>query len=300
MTLADVPIRTVPPRSVAGALRRHTTGRRAPIQHAFFWVAAAVAVVYSVFPIIWILITSVKPQNELTSQPVTLIPSSITFDSYRAAFSQAAFGRYYLNSAIVVGISTAACLVLALMSGYALARLNFRGKPYVLLAILAASFFPPITQVVPLYTALRHVRLLDTYWAVIIPYTVRTLPIATWLLQAYLRDIPRDLEQSGMVDGLSRWRAATQLIFPIAIPGIATTTMIVFIENWNEFLYALAFLPTDSMRTLPVGIDLYPGQFSFPWGVISAATIAAILPLALLTLAFQRRLVSGLAAGAIK
>ncbi len=281
---------------LAGALRRPG---RAPAR-AGFYAMAVVFAVFSFFPIAWILLSSFMPLQELTAQPLAYLPQPPTLDSYRFALQQAPFARYYLNSTVCSLVATFACLVLAGLAGYAIARLRFRGKQVVLVGILMASFFPPITQLIPLYNVMNQFGLLNTYWALIIPYTFHTLPMAIWLLSAYLRDIPRDLEEAAMVDGTSRLGAFWRVIVPISAPGFITAGIIVFVYNWNEFLFALTFEPNADMRTIPVGIALYQGQFTYPWGTISAATVLAVVPLVLIILAFQRRLITGLTAGAVK
>lgn len=265
-----------------------------------FYAMAAFFSVFAFFPMLWILDTSLKPLDQLTAQPILFFPSRPTLSNYAIAFQQAPFGRYYLNSTVCSLSATLACLLLAGLAGYALARLRFRGKQLVLVGILTASFFPPITQLIPLYQLMLTLNLLNTYWALIIPYTFHTLPMAIWLLSAYLRDIPRDLEEAAMVDGTTRLGAFWRVILPVAAPGFVTAAIIVFVYNWNEFLFALTFEPNADMRTVPVGIALYQGQFTFPWGTISAATVVAVLPLVLIILVFQRRLISGLTAGAVK
>lgn len=272
---------------------------RAPAR-AGFYVMATFFAVFSFFPMAWILLSSFMPLRELTSQPLQYLPEPPTLDNYRFALQQAPFARYYLNSTVCSVVATAACLVLAGMAGYALARLRFRGKQVVLVGILMASFFPPITQLIPLYNVMNRLNLLNTYWALIIPYTFHTLPMAIWLLSAYLRDVPRDLEEAAMVDGTSRLGAFWRVIVPISTPGFITAGIIVFVYDWNEFLFALTFEPNADMRTIPVGIALYQGQFTYPWGTISAATALALVPLVLIILLFQRRLISGLTAGAVK
>lgn len=249
---------------------------------------------------LWVFDTSIKALNEVTAQPVTYLPSHPTLENYQIAFGQAPFGRYYLNSTIVSLLSTFFCLALAALAAYAIARLRFRGKQWVLIGILMASFFPAITQLIPLYNIMRTLGLLNTYPALILPYTFHTLPMAIWLLSAYLRDIPRDLEEAAMVDGSSRIGAFLRVILPVSAPGFITAGIIVFVYNWNEFLLSLAFMTEQNVKTLPVGIQQYQGQFTFPWGTISAATVLAVIPLVLLILIFQRRLITGLTAGAVK
>lgn len=277
---------------------RSRLGRRA--RNTAFYALVIVFAVFAFFPMVWIFLTSLKPPDEVAAQPVTYWPQGPTLDNYVIAFKQAPFLRYYGNSAVVALLATALSLVLAGLAGYALARLRFRGKQYVLLGIIAASFFPAIVQLIPLYNLMLTLGQLNQYPALILPYTFHTVPMATWLLTAYLRDVPRGLEEAAMVDGTTRLGAFWRVIVPISAPGFVTAGIVVFVYNWNEFLLALTFMPDPNMRTLPVGIALYQGQFTFPWGTISAATVVAVLPLVLIILIFQRRLITGLTAGAVK
>ena len=281
-----------------GARPKKTVWYRA--RFGLFNASALILGLYALFPVLWIFVTSIKPQSQLTAQPIVLIPTSITGASYKTAFSQAPFGRFYLNSLIVSLSATVLCLVLGSIAGYDIARLRFRYKKVVLVGILAFSFFPQITSVVPLFSIFKSLGLLNTYWALIIPYTFMTLPICVWLMNAYLQDLPRELEEAGVMDGLSRFGTFYRIVLRVAIPGIVTAALIVFATDWNEFLYALTFMTNLNMRTLPVGIALYPGQYTFPWGVISAATVLALVPVALAVSVFQRRLISGLTLGAVK
>ena len=294
---------TLSPPLAATRARRRAVARLRPGRvggRSAFYLMAIVFAVFSLFPMAWILLSSFMPLADLTSQPLVYLPHPPTLDNYRFALQQAPFVRYYLNSTVCSLTATFACLVLAGLAGYAIARLRFRRKQYVLVGILMASFFPPITQLIPLYNLMNKFNLLNTYWALIIPYTFHTLPMAIWLLSAYLRDIPRDLEEAAMVDGTSRLGAFWRVIVPISAPGFITAGIIVFVYNWNEFLFALTFEPNAVMRTIPVGIALYQGQFTYPWGTISAATALAVVPVVLIILIFQRRLITGLTAGAVK
>ena len=291
---------TAAPRYVPRPRAARPSLGRPPLSRIGFYAMAALFAAFAFFPMLWILDTSLKPLDELTAQPILYLPTHPTLSNYQIAFQQAPFARYYLNSVVVSLSATLACLVLASLAGYALARLRFRGKQVVLVGILTASFFPPITQLIPLYQLMLNLHLLNTYWALIIPYTFHTLPMAIWLLSAYLRDIPRDLEEAAMVDGTSRLGAFWRVIVPVSAPGFVTAAIIVFVYNWNEFLFALTYEPDANMRTIPVGIALYQGQFTFPWGTITAATVVAVLPLVVIILVFQRRLITGLTAGAVK
>jgi ABC-type glycerol-3-phosphate transport system permease component len=183
---------------------------------------------------------------------------------------------------------------------YALARLRFRGKALLLGVILAVSMFPQIAVVSPLFLLLRSLRLINTYPGLILPYLTFAMPLAVWLLVGYFRQLPSELEEAAMVDGAGRLRAFREVIVPLALPGIAATAILTFVYSWNEFLFALSFTLGPERQTVPVAIALFRGQYQVPWGQVLAAAIVATTPVAVLVLAFQRRIVQGLTAGAVK
>ena len=222
------------------------------------------------------------------------------FDHYRALFTERDFGLPIRNSLVVAGATTLFCVTIGSLCAYALARLRFRGKALLLGVILAVSMFPQIAIVSPLFLLLRSVRLIDTYPGLILPYTTFAMPLAVWLLVGYFRQLPAELEEAAMVDGASRLRAFRDVIVPLALPGIAATAILTFVYSWNEFLFALSFTLGPERQTVPVAIALFRGQYQVPWGQVLAAAIVATAPVAALVLAFQRRIVQGLTAGAVK
>jgi len=186
------------------------------------------------------------------------------------------------------------------LCAYALARLRFRGKAPLLGLILAVSVFPQISVISPLYLLLRSLHLINTYPGLILPYLTFAMPLTVWLLVGFFRQLPAELEEAAMVDGASRLRALREVILPLALPGLATTAILTFVYSWNEFLFALSFTLGPERQTVPVAIALFRGQYQVPWGQILAAAIVATAPVAVLVLAFQRRIVQGLTAGAVK
>jgi ABC-type glycerol-3-phosphate transport system permease component len=188
----------------------------------------------------------------------------------------------------------------ASLCAYALARLPLPGKGALLSLILAVSMFPQISIVPPLYLILRELRLLDTYPGLVLPYLTFTTPLAVWLLTGFFRQLPRDIEEAALVDGASRLRALRDVVLPLAAPGLASTAILTFLYCWNEFLFALSFTLGPDRYTVPVAIALFRGRYQVPWGQVLAAAVVATVPVALLVLAFQRRIVAGLTAGATK
>lgn len=263
-------------------------------------LVALVLLVNGLFPALWILFTSLKNEAELTRTPITWFPADPTLQNYVQAFTDQPLLTFLFNSFAVALLSTALTLLVATLAGYALARLNLRFRDLILAAIIAVSTFPLVTLLVPLFEIMRALGLLNTWTALILPYTVLSLPICTLILVSFFEAIPRDLENSAMIDGCTRLGALFKVVVPLAAPGVFTAGILAFVNSWDEFLLALSFNSNPAMRTLPVGITLYQGEFTFPWPVISAALVVGIVPVAVLIVVFQERVVSGLTSGGIK
>lgn len=263
-------------------------------------VAAALVVVNGFFPAVWILLTSLKTEAELVSRPITYWPRSAVLDNYVRAFTDQPLFRYLGNSFVVALLSTAISLVVAACAAYAIARLNLRRRQLILTCIVASSMFPLVTLLVPIFETMRTLDLLNTYTALVLPYTVLNLPVCTLVLVSFFQSIPKDLENAAMIDGCTRLGALVRVVIPLAAPGVFTAGILGFVNAWDEFLLALSLNSSAAMRTLPVGISLYQGEFTFPWPTISAALIVAIVPVAVLIALFQERVVGGLTQGGLK
>jgi ABC-type glycerol-3-phosphate transport system permease component len=253
----------------------------------------------SAFPFYWAIVASFTPEARLFQDP-SLVPTELVLDHYRALFTERSFWLPIRNSLVVAGTTTAFCVVIGALCAYALARLQFRGKSALLGFILAVGMFPQISVVSPLYLLLRELHLINTYPGLVLPYLTFAMPLTVWLLVGFFRQLPAELEEAAMVDGAGRLRAFWEVIVPLAVPGIATTAILTFVYSWNEFLFALSFTLGPERQTVPVAIALFRGQYQVPWGQILAAAVVATLPVTLLVLAFQRRIVQGLTAGAVK
>jgi multiple sugar transport system permease protein len=264
------------------------------------WIAAAIVVVNGFFPALWILLTSLKTEAELVQKPITYWPHNLTLGNYVQAFTDQPLLRYLGNSLTVALAATAASLLVSAMAAYAIARLNLRHRQLILTAIVASSMFPLVTLLVPIFETMRTLGLLNTYTALVLPYVVLNLPVCTLVLVGFFQSIPKDLENAAMIDGCTRLGALWRVVVPLAAPGVFTAGILAFVNAWDEFLLALSLNSSASMRTLPVGITLYQGEFTFPWPIISAALIVAIVPIAVLIALFQERVVSGLTQGGIK
>jgi multiple sugar transport system permease protein len=273
---------------------------RTPREYALWSIAILVVLLYALIPVIWIASLSLKPADQLSDR--RFLPQEISWDNYDTIFSTTEFTHALINSVGIAGIATLISIVLAAMAAYALARLDFAGKAVILSGALAVAMFPPISIVGSLFNIWRDVGLYDTWLGLIIPYLTFTLPLAIYTLSAFFREIPWELEQAAQVDGATPWQAFTKVIVPLAAPGTFTAAILVFIFAWNDFIFANTLTSTDEARTVPATLAFFTGgsQFEQPIGAISAASIVVTIPIIIMVLIFQRRIVAGLTAGAVK
>jgi multiple sugar transport system permease protein len=262
--------------------------------------ANLVVLVAALFPVFWLLMLSLK--SPATIADGRLIPSSWSLENYTGIFQESIFTRALVNSIGIAAISTVIAVALASLAAYALARLNFPGKRFILGAALAIAMFPPISIVGPLFEMWRTLGLFNTWPGLIIPYMTFTLPLAIYTMSAFFREIPRELEEAAQVDGATPFQAFVRVIAPLAAPGVVTTMILVFIFAWNDFVFAFSLTSTTAAQTVPAAIALFPGasQFTQPTGSIAAASMVVTVPVVVMVLFFQRRIVAGLTAGAVK
>lgn len=258
----------------------------------------ALLLAFALFPFLWAVAASFTPEAELFRGPS--LPDRLVTDHYAALFEERDFWVPIRNSLVVAGTTTLLCVMVGALAAYALARLDLPGKRTILALILAVSMFPQISIVSPLFLLLRWLGLIDTYPGLILPYLTFAMPLTVWLLVGYFRQIPPDLEEAARVDGATRWQVFAKVVLPLAVPGLAATAILTFLYCWNEFLFALSFTLGPDRHTVPVAIALFRGQYQVPWGQVLAAAIVATAPVAVLVLLFQRRIVQGLTAGALK
>ena len=283
-----------PPGRGRSATIRRLAGRIA------FYALIALIMFYAVFPFYWSVISSLKTGSALFE--VELVPRDPTFENYVALFREQPFARNILNSLLVATLATGLSLLLAVSAAYALGRVRFRGRKPVLLAMLSVSMFPQIAVLSGMFELIRLLGLYDNLLGLVLSYLVLTLPFTTWVLTAFMRDVPMELEEAAIVDGAPPWRIVVSVFLPIMGPALAATGLLAFILAWNEFLFALTFTLSTEQRTVPVAIALISGAtgYELPWGRVMAASVIVTLPLVLLVLVLQRRIVSGLTAGAVK
>ena len=265
------------------------------------WALGAVVVVlYALIPVLWIVSLSLKKPADLTDG--NFFPRSISFDNYRGIFEASFFTSSLRNSIGIALIATVLAVLLAMFAAYAIVRLEFPGKALLLSGALAIAMFPPISVIGPLFNMWRGLKLYDTWPGLIIPYMTFTLPLAIWTLSAFFREIPWDLDKAARVDGATPFQAFRKVIAPLAAPGVFTSAILVFIFAWNDFLFAITLTSTDRARTVPAALAFFSGssQFQEPTGSIAAAAVVVTIPIIIMVLVFQRRIVAGLTSGAVK
>jgi ABC-type glycerol-3-phosphate transport system permease component len=260
-------------------------------------IATVLAMLF--FPLYWMVISSFTPEARIFGAP-TLVPRTLVLDHYRALFGARDFWTPIRNSLVVAGATTGLSVAIGALCAYALARLQFPGKALILAFVLAISMFPQISIVSPLYLLLRELGLINTYPGLVLPYLTFAMPLTIWLLVGFFRQLPAELEDAALMDGASRLRTLREIILPLAWPGLATTAILTFLYCWNEFLFALSFTLGPERYTVPVAIALFRGQYQVPWGEILAGAVVATVPVAVVVLIAQRRIVAGLTAGAVK
>jgi multiple sugar transport system permease protein len=282
----------------AAPKRKH----KAPSQKTpwWLWICVAAIVVFCLAPFYWLVNISLKTGPDLSGSAV--VPPNPTLANYKSIFQNDDFVHALVNSAIVSLTTTVLALLVGSFCAYALARLRFKGKFLLLGAFLSITTFPPIAIAAPLFKLWTDIHLFNTLWGLIIPYLTFALPLAVYILVSFFREIPKDLEEAALVDGATRFQAFRKVVVPLAAPGLATAGILTFIFAWNEFLLAVTLTSTPKARTVPVAIAFFTGstEHEEPLGTIAAASVVISIPLIFLVLFFQKRIVAGLTAGAVK
>jgi trehalose/maltose transport system permease protein len=284
--------------TTAGATKK--ADNKATILRILFYVLVAAIIVFNLFPFFWALLSSFRPSNELFS--TKLIPNALTLDHYVEVFKDPRFVQSLINSVIVAGSTVLIALGLGSVCAYALGRLPFRFKGPVLYLVLTMTMFPQIAILSGLFVMLRTLDLFNTRQGLVLTYLIFTMPFTIWVMTQYFRSLPKELEEAAYVDGASPLKVFWDILLPLTMPGLVSTGLLAFIAAWNEFLFALTFTITDQMKTVPVVISQFTGASSFeqPWGAIMAASMVVTIPLVILVMIFQYRIVEGLTAGAVK
>jgi multiple sugar transport system permease protein len=265
------------------------------------WIIGSILILlYTLVPIVWMLSLSLKPGGDITNK--SFFPTNWSLDNYRLVFKTDLFTSALRNSIGISLISTVIGVVVAMFVAYAIARLDFPGKKFILSVALAIAMFPVVSLVGPLFNMWRAVGLFDTWPGLIIPYVSFTLPLSIWTLSAFFREIPWEMEQAAQVDGATNWQAFRKVIVPLAAPGVFTTAILAFFAGWNDFVFGVSLTSTNNARPVPAALAFFTGasQFQQPTAAIAAAAVVVTVPIVIVTLVFQRRIVAGLTSGAVK
>ena len=277
-----------------------------------FYALVALIFVYCLFPFFWALRCAFTPESDLFSTPLQYVPDHPTLDNFRQAFEAEFFRKGLLNSAIVAGGVTLLSLAIGTLAAFALGRFQFRGRSFVMYLMLSMTMFPSIAILGALYTMISGFSLgpidlpniYDTLWSLLFTYLIFTLPFTIWVLTTFMQALPGDLEEAAYVDGATPFQVFYKVLLPLLLPGLVTTGLLAFIAAWNEYLFALSFIQDPDKYTVPIAITSFVGEsgsaFQQPWGTIMAATIIITVPLVALVLVFQRYILAGLTAGAVK
>ncbi len=291
----------------AEAARPAAAGRRSALQglsRAVFYLLVVIILIYTLVPFYWALRSSFTPTNELTATPVTYFPAHPTLEHYKGVFGSGQFRRALLNSAIVSISVTLISLVIGSLASYALGRFNFRGRTPMLYLILSMTMFPQIAVLGALFSMINQFHLYNKLSALILTYLIFTLPFTVWVLTSFFKQMPGALEEAAYVDGATPFQTFYKILLPLIGPGLVTTGLLAFIGAWNEFLFAVSFTQTPDKRTVNPAIFYFTGStgagFEIPWGQIMAATVVVTVPIVVLVLIFQRKILAGLTAGAVK
>jgi ABC-type glycerol-3-phosphate transport system permease component len=273
---------------------------RAALFRLWVYGLAALLLTICAFPLVWMVITSIKPDREILTAVPTFIPSEVTFDAYVRLFTRTNFATYFKNSVIVAGSATLITVVIGTLAAYGITRFRFQGRELISTTMLFTYMFAPIMIVVPFYILMRAAGLVNTHFGLTLSYATFSLPFSMWLLRSFFQSIPLDLEEAAMTDGASRPQAVVRVIVPLALPGVIAVTIFTFIVAWNDYLFARVLISSDSLKTLPVGInDLYVSTVT-DWGMMMAGGVVITLPALVFFVVVQRYLIAGWGAGAVK
>jgi len=274
--------------------------RQSIVAKAAFWLLIVAIVIFSIFPFYYAIISSFRSGSALFS--TSILPDAFDSANYVSVFVGQPFARNIANSVFVAVAVVALSLFLGVTAAYALGRVSFRGRGLLLITILSVSMFPQVAVLSGMFELVRALGIYNSLWSLILSNMILTLPFTVWVLTTFMRELPKELEEAAFVDGASPWVVVSKIFLPLMWPAMVTTGLLAFIAAWNEFLFALTFTLSAEQRTVPVAIALLSGatQFELPWGNIMAASVIVTVPVVILVLIFQRRIVSGLTAGAVK
>lgn len=264
------------------------------------YILLALLVMIAGFPFFWMVSTSLKSNTEVATIPPQILPPSPSWESYLKVWTDSNFLLYFLNSLKVAGITTIISVIFAIMAGLGFARFKFKWSSQLQMIVLFAQLFPLVLLVTPYYTIMRTLKILNTHASLILAYISFILPFSIWMLTNYFKAIPPEMEEAAMVDGCSRLTALIKVTIPLSAPGIVATTINAFTMAWNEFLFAQTFINSPELRTLPIGLRSFMGQYNTEWNLLMAGAVISTLPVVILFIFLQKQLISGLTAGGVK
>ncbi|HAH63158.1 MAG TPA: sugar ABC transporter permease [Treponema sp.] len=284
------------------------TGRSERIGKLLFYSAILAVIALCIFPLLWQCLASFNFEDKLFRKDLHVLPDPPTLQNYKnvfltgeSNFGSTSFFRYMCNSLLISVTVTAACLFIGSLSGYALGKVHFMGKNVILGVFLIGSMFPQIAIMSPLFLFFKRIHLMNSYMSLIIPYIAFNLPLSVWVLSTFYTQVPVELKDSATIDGCGEFQIYSHIMTPLVIQGFVAVGLLIIINCWNEFIFASTFILSDKLRTIPVAVALFPGVHNtLPWGQISAASFACTIPVILIVLFFQKKIVSGLTAGAVK
>jgi ABC-type glycerol-3-phosphate transport system permease component len=266
------------------------------------WMYAAMAAIsaFALFPVYWVVITSLKPRSEIYTRTPDLWPSDPQWGQYPKVLGEGHVGRALMNSMIVASGTMVICLIVGAMAAYALARYRVRVTRILLMLVLMTQMFPLVVLVIPLFVTMRKAGLLGTYWSLIITYLAFSVPLAIWVMRGFIMSIPEELEHAARIDGATRFGAMVRVVLPLAAPGLATCAVLAFLEGWKEFLLALTFINDDERKTVPLVLQTFVGRGDTDWGAVMATSVIYTLPVAVVFLLARKHLMTARTAGAVK
>lgn len=267
---------------------------------ALIIILLVMGALFAGFPVLWMILSSFKPNAEIFAWPPTWISKNFSFDAYKAIFNNPEKVRFFINSYCIAIIVVIFTLMVGILASYSFSRFDFPGKKIINTLIISVQAIPPITLLIPYLSLIVTLRLYNTYGALILTYMLFTLPYAILMLTGYMNTLPKDLDEAVMIDGGSRFKTLWGILVPISLPGLVSVGMYTFMQAWNEYLFALALTKTNNMRTVPVGISLLMGQHAYEWNQMMAMSVLGSLPVLVLFLFFQRYFIAGMTAGSVK
>ncbi len=264
------------------------------------YIPVILIIIISITPFLWTVVTSLKPAEEIHTAQINYIPLNPTLEHYRNLLGRTNFAKQFWNSVVVSGGTTILCLMIAFTASYSFSRFNFFGSKILKNFLLVSQMFPKVLLIIPLFVIMQTLNLLNSRTSLVVSYTSFTIPFVVWMLIGYFQSIPKELDEAAMIDGCTRLGALYRVILPLALPGVAATAIYTFIYGWNELIFAVMFVSSKEMFTLPVGINAFIGEYNIAWGMLTAAGVITALPIMILFMFLQKYLVEGLTAGAVK